>query len=368
MVDYLTEIPLPGRRLAPPLVGATARRAGVALPTFVAGPENRLVAATVTRLLDAARAPSTATLHGNGAARFAPPVIALFGPSGTGKTHLAHGLVCYWQGQRGPEAAEYVTAGDFRRRFHDAIRGDAVVEFRRHFRDRQLLAIDDLHHLPADQHLLQELRYLLDDYEDRGGTVVVTSNRPASTLANMTPDLCSRLASGLMLQLAAPETAARLRVIRQTSAAIGRALSDDAAHRLAAGVTGATTNLIGALFELCLAAPGQEASDDHRAVQLLATRRPSLREIIAVVARYTRVPQKQLKSGSRKRSIVFARAVAAYLARELAAASYLEIGRALGGRDHTTIMHNYHKIDRDRMRHPATQETLDELRRILLSR
>ncbi len=368
MVDYLTEMPLPGRTLVPPARVAADREAKVALPAFVAGPENRLVAAAFNRLIDAAHAPSAATVQASRAAHFAPAVLALFGPSGTGKTHLAYGLVRYWQQQRGTEAAQYVTAGDFRRQFHDAIRGDAIVDFRRHCRDCQLLAIDDLHHLPPSEHLLQELRYTLDEYEDRGGTVVVTSNRPANTLANMPSDLRSRLAGGLMLQLAPLGAAARLHVIRQTSAAIGRSLSDDAAHRLAAGVSGTTTDLIGALFELCQAAPDSQVSDSHRAEQLLAKRRPALREIIAVVARYTRVPQKQLKSASRKQSTVFARAIAVYLARELAAASYLEIGRALGGRDHTTIMHSYRKIDEDRLRCPATQETLDELRRILVSR
>jgi chromosomal replication initiator protein len=366
VVDYLTEIPLPGRKLAPPRAGASDRRAQVVSPSFVAGRENRLVATTLTRLLDAAGARSAAP--SNGATRFVPTVLALFGSSGIGKTHLAHGLVRSWQQQRGAEAAEYTTATDFRREFHEAIRCDAVVEFRRNFRSRQLLAIDDLHHLPADASLLQELRYTLDDYEDRGATVVVTSNRPASMLAHMSPDLCSRLASGLTVQIAAPGTAARLHVVRQTSAAIGRALSDDAARRLATGVSGTTNDLIGALFKLCLATPNQEASDADRAEQFLTTRRPTLREIIAVVARYTQVSQKQLKSGSRKQSTVFARAVTVYLARELAGASYLEIGRALGGRDHTTIMHSYRKIEHDRLRCPATQETLNELRRILLSR
>jgi len=108
-----------------------------------------------------------------------------------------------------------------------------------------------------------------------------------------------------------------------------------------------------------------------RADQLLAARaarRPTLREITTVVARYQNLPQSQLKSSSRRQSIVFARAIVVFLAREVAAATYDEIGRALGGRDHTTIIHNYRKIARQRERDPQTQETLEHLRRILLSR
>jgi chromosomal replication initiator protein len=362
VVDQLTDIPLPGRKCSSPPASAANLHRDVELPAFVAGPENRLVAAAFQQLLRSAGGFSDASFA---APRFAPPIIALFGPSGTGKTHLAHGLVRYWQKQRGDEAAQYLTASDFRRQFTDAIRADAVPELRRGLRSRQLLAIDDLHQLPGDDHLLQELRYMLDAYEEQGGTVIVTSHRPVAALANLATDVRSRLAAGLMLQLASPGPAARLRIIRQITTALGNRLADDAATRLANGINGTTRDLIGALFELCAAPARNGATDAERAGQLLSARRPTLRQIIPVVARYTRVPQKQLKSASRRHSIVFARSVAVYLARELAAASYHEIGRALGGRDHTTIMHNYHKIDDDRRSCPDTQETLDELRRIL---
>jgi chromosomal replication initiator protein len=368
VVDQLTDIPLPGRKLAPQLAD-TANGHALVSPVFIAGPENRLVAATFRRLITAAGATPAALC--NAAARPVPSVLCLFGPSGAGKTHLVHGLVRHWQQQCGEETAEYMTAADFRRQFLAAIRSDGIVEFRRCLRGRQLLAIDDLHQLPADEHLSQELRYTLDACEERGGIVFITASRPPATLGNMPPDVRSRLAAGLMLQLAAPGAAARLRIVRQTSAALGRSISDEAAQRLATAVKGTASDLIGALFELCSMPRGNDATDAVEADQVLADRmanRPTLREITAVVARYTGVPQKQLKSGSRKQSTVFARAIVVYLARELAAASYHEIGRALGGRDHTTTMHNYRNIDADRLRNSATQEALDELRRILLSR
>jgi chromosomal replication initiator protein len=86
------------------------------------------------------------------------------------------------------------------------------------------------------------------------------------------------------------------------------------------------------------------------------------------VARYTNVPQKQLKSASRKQSTVFARAIAVYLAREITGESYDQIGRALGGRDHTTVMHNYKKIAQELTSDVATQEAITDLRRLLAVR
>ncbi len=101
MVDHITEIPLPGRSVVShPSGRASADEAGVNLPAFVAGPENRLVAATLEELLNRADPQmSPSTSHG----MYAPPfVLALFGPSGVGKTHVSRGLVRHWQNRRGP--------------------------------------------------------------------------------------------------------------------------------------------------------------------------------------------------------------------------------------------------------------------------
>jgi chromosomal replication initiator protein len=337
------------------------------LPAFVAGPENRLVAGAIGQLMHATSNASNATPP----KPLAPSVLVLFGPSGTGKTHLARGLVRHWHEHCGPATAEYIPAADFRHRFNDAIKRQAELEFRNAIRGHQLLAIDDLQHLPPDDHVLQELRYTLDDYEERGGTVIVTSTQPITALPNLPPDIRSRLAGGLALQLAPPGDAARMRIIRHASHALGRPLSEEAANRLARGMPGTANNLFGAVFELCNTATASGMSDANRAEKLLAARaarRPTLREIVAAVARHQDLPQSQLKSSSRRQSIVFARAIVVFLARELASASYDEIGRALGGRDHTTIIHNYRKIDGQRERDPQTQQTLEHLRRILLSR
>jgi chromosomal replication initiator protein len=364
VVDHIIEIPLPGRTVASPTCDAPGHAAGVSLPSFVAGPENRLVAAAITRLMRDDRQ------QVQDEAPRAPTVWAFYGPSGSGKTHLARGLVRHWHDHHGPDSAEYLTAVDFRRALSAAIDGENVSELRDRIRGRLLLAIDDLHRLPDDDYLVEELRYTLDDLELAGGTVIVTSMQPAGTLANMPPDLRSRLSSGLVLQLAPPGTAARERLVRQVAAALGRPVSDEVAGRLANGLQGTASELFGAVFELLAAAPVNGMANVKQADRLLASRaarRPTLREITTVVAKYFRQPQAVLKSASRRQSAVLPRAVAVYLARELAGASYEQIGRALGGRDHTTIMHNYRKIDRQRQRDLAIQETLAELRRILLS-
>lgn len=365
MVDPVIEIPLPGRSLASPQGEAGA----ATLPSFIAGPENRLVAGAVGRMLDCgAAAAATCEADQPPRLRVTFPVLALYGPSGTGKTHLARGLIRFWQSRHGALSAEYLTAGDFRRLLTDALDTDTVVDFRRRLRACEVLAIDDIHRLAKVPHLQEELRYTFDALEQSGGTLVVTSPRPVQTLANLAADLRSRLSSGLVLQVAPPGTAARERLLRQVCAALGRPLTEAASHILAEGIAGTANELFGAATEWLAHGPRRAGNDVRWTRDYLAqreTRRPPLRQIIAVVAKYYGVPQKVLKSASRRQAAVFARAVAVYLARELTGASYERIGHALGGRDHTTIMHNYRKIQQDFRRDPATREAIDELTRIL---
>jgi chromosomal replication initiator protein len=350
VIEYLSEIPLPGRMLAPPAAQAGTRSPKSSSFGFVAGAENRLVASVVTRLMQ----PVTGVT--------APKLVALFGRTGTGKTHLALGLVNHWNIHHGAESATYLTAGDFYRGLLDAIKRTITTEFHRALRDHQLLAIDDLHQLPGDAYVLRELRFTLDAFEENGGTIIVTSLRPANTLANISPDLRSRLSAGLSLQLAPPAGAARIRIIRRASESLGRPFSEQAAARLASSVDGTANDLFGAVFEHCA------STNDDQSIPTRFARQPQLREIVAAVAQHFKLPQKQLKSQSRRQSIVTARAVAIYLARELAGASYEQIGRALGGRDHTTIIHNYRKIERERSNDPAIQEAIEELGRIIRTR
>jgi chromosomal replication initiator protein len=363
MLDCVTEIPLPGRVLVPSKVPPRNGAARNPLPSFVAGPENHLVAGAFTQLLQ------TSTATADAAKPFTPALLVLFGPSGTGKSHLATGLVRHWQAQFGEASATYTTAADFRHRLNDAIKRQAELAFRNEFRGSDLLVIDDLQHLPADDYAFQELRYTLDDYEDRGATVIITSSEAVNSLPNLPADLRSRLSAGLALQLAPPGVAARVRIINHAATAIDCPISSDTAERLAKGVEGNANNLFRALFEL--SSTSGSTISTQAADELLAAhsaRRPTIREITAVVARNQNVPQSQLKSSSRKQSIVFARGLIVYLARELADLSYEEIGRALGGRDHTTIIHNYRKIAHECETNPQTAQSLETLRCTLLNR
>jgi chromosomal replication initiator protein len=362
VVDRLIEIQLPGRAFSgSPALGAKSAPTMV-MPTFVTGPENRLLASAIERLLIDATVRAATDVD---AASDMPQVFAIHGSSGVGKTHLARGIVQRWQERHGPESAEYLTASDFRHLLIAAIKNEDVAEFRQKIQAHRLLVIDELDRLSRDPYVQQELRSTLDARAERGGTLLVTSTQAVSALRNLNADIRSRLSAGLVLQLLPPEDAAKKRILRQASGTLGRPLSDEAARRLAAGIRGTASELFGALFELfadCTSWAGGDVRCVERYLALRVARRPSLRNILQAVAKYCAVPQKLMKSSSRRQSAVLARSIAAYLSRELAGVSFKQIGAALGGRDHSTIMHSHRKIKRQIARDLATRTAIEELR------
>lgn len=352
VVDLVTEIPLRGRTFVAPAREERGEPARVTLGSYVAGPENHVAACAINQLLEL------------GAAATRSP-LAICGASGAGKTHLARGLVHSWQERFGAGSAMYLTAADFRHTLADAVRQEAVAEFRARIRNHRLLVIDDIDRLPHDEYVQQELRFTIDAFAESGAMLVVTSSKPLGMVRELSTDVRSRLAAGLELLLAPPEEAARAELVRHTSAALGRPLSAGAAARFATGIAGTANDLFGALFEFnarfAAAVERDELTTVEEFLKLRLARRPAMNEILQAVARYYRVPQKVLKSSTRRQSAVAARAMAIYLARELAELSYERIGQALGGRDHSTIMHSYRKVADALTHDPQIRQNFAEL-------
>ena len=181
------------------------------------------------------------------------------------------------------------------------------AEFRADFRSRRLLAIDDLQHMPADDFVWQELRFFLDAFEDSGGTVIITASEPISTLPNISPDIRSRLSAGLRCSSLRLQAPARTRIVQQASDALGRPLADDAST-LGPGING-TARRFQRCFRTPVAANAKLAAIRSEPMHSRFARRQSTDDLPDFGRRRPplSIPQKQLKSQSRRQSIVYAR-------------------------------------------------------------
>jgi chromosomal replication initiator protein len=321
------------------------------LGTFVAGPENRLPILALEKLLAGEAEFSTAA--------WANPLM-LVGPAGSGKSLLVRAVVRRWLPVLGPDRVSYFTAIDFARQLLAARTDGMLAELRASLARLQLLVIEDLHKLPAKLALHHELRDLFDKLSESGAIVICTSQLSPTVQPQLEAGLADRLSGGLVLWLNHPSTEARLELLCLVTRQRGTQIDDRHLRTLAESVTGPVPHLFRALREWELAAKlGRHPATARTGI--------SAKDVIAVVARYFGVTQSALRGPGRRKSLVFARNTAVYLLRTLSDASYAQIGKDLGHRDHSTIMHSMESMQLALATDAATQHSIEELRRILLA-
>lgn len=356
MIDAIVDIPLPGQLTAPVGDGLAAAAQG----HFLAGPENRLVPVAVGCVLDE---PDCG---------YSP--LVLYGPSGTGKSHIAQGLAAAWKARNRRQRVVCTTAVEFARELADAIESQAVEEFRTKYRTADLLVFEDLGQLAtrksgklsAQEELVQTLDALLAQQR----WVIVTAPAAVPELPGLLPTLQSRLSAGLTIALAPPGPAAREAILRQLAARKGVQLPELVAQVLAAGLGGTVPQLAGALSQLAGPARfGAAEIDLASAKRYLArrnrSRQPTIHDIALATARHFRLRLADLRSSVRHRALVTGRGVAVYLARHLAGRSLQEIGRYFGGRDHSTVMHSCRQTARLAQSDPTIHEAIECLQKEL---
>jgi chromosomal replication initiator protein len=356
MVDGVVDIPLPGRPLE------FAAEQGDAVPPchFIVGPENRLVEVAVRSVVEE----STGGYN---------PLV-FYGPSGVGKSHLAHGLAAAWKARDRRLRVVCTTAVDFARELAEAIETQGVDEFRTKHRGAALLVVEDLGMLATRKsgklNAQEELIHTLDALVADNRWVVVTASAAPSALPGIVPALQSRLTAGLMIPLAPPGIEARLAILEQLAALRNIPLPAPVARVLAEGVVGTAPDLAGSLMQLAMPAEFHNTPfDAESARKYLAdrgcVRQPTLHEIALATSRYFSLRLSDLRSPVRRRALVVARGVAIYLARRFTNESLQQIGEYFGGRDHSTVMHSCRKAEELLVNDPAVREALEQLQKTL---
>lgn len=329
------------------------------LPYFIAGDENRL--ATFVAVADDA-----ALDVGN-------PLL-LIGPSGSGKSALAMHLaarlsrsrtVASSQTQpdsRQPIAAEisdaepaavlYLTAVDFARAYADGVAADILQPLRDEIHQAAVLVIDDLHLIRDKPAAQDELALRIDTRTQRNQPTILTSRRLPSEIRGIRPLLASRAMPGLTIPLAVPSGEARIQILRELAIHHQLELDEDLIlllhERLDARLP--ARSLESAIKQIALwgrmhdAAPSLQAAE--YAIETVGeSEEISLAQITSAVAKYYRLKRSELRSGSRKQTLVRARSLAMLLGRRLTSKSMHQIGDYFGGRDHTTVLHAVRKTE-----------------------
>jgi chromosomal replication initiator protein len=292
----------------------------------------------------------------------------LYGGVGLGKTHLLNAI-----GNHVAETSDlriaYVTTEQFTNEVINSIRYDKMMDLRKRYRNIDMLLIDDVQFLAGKERTQEEFFHTFNTLYEAHKQIVLSSDRSPKEIANTEERLQSRFGWGLIADLQPPDVETRIAILRKKSDDEGIALPEEVIQFLAANMKSNIRELEGSLVRL-----GAYTSLTGRPITLDMAKNV-LRDLIgekkkliamddideAVAARF-HIKVAEMKSRRRSKTLVYPRQIAMYLCRELTEASFPEIGRHFGGKDHTTIIHAYRQIARAREADSELNATLESLK------
>ena len=271
----------------------------------------------------------------------------IYGGVGLGKTHLMQAIGQQTIERRKMQKVMYLSSERFINEFIDAIQHNMLVRFRKRYRQTDVLLIDDIHFLAGKERSQEEFFHTFNTLFDGRKQIVLSSDRPASEIANLEQRLVSRLECGLTTELQPPDLETRMAILRKKAEAFYIELSEDVLAFLAQRVRTNVRRLEGALLRVASykSLSGRECSCET-VEQLLrdilreeAKKTVTIGQIQKKVAEHFDVRLADMTSKRRSANIAFPRQVAMYLARRHTKASLHQIGEIFGGRDHGTVLH-----------------------------
>ena len=301
----------------------------------------------------------------------------IYAPPGLGKTHLLHAIGNYVLSFGGGATVRYATAESFTNHFIAALGSKSLEAFKCAYRDADVLLIDDVQFLASKARTEEEFFHTFNALYESGRQLVLTCDRLPRALVSVEQRLRERFEAGLVADIAAPDHATRVAILRKRAALDQIPLADPGVLDVVADrVTDNIRALEGALIRVvAYHSLTQRPIDVALATEVLdalypspRSRTPSIDDIQATVAKHFDLSVTQLNSSSRTSQISWPRQLAIHLARDLTGASLPTIGKAFGGRNHATVMHACKRVSERLKQDPQAVEELDALTRKLSGR
>jgi chromosomal replication initiator protein len=292
----------------------------------------------------------------------------IYGGVGLGKTHLLH-AVGYQSAKLFPGMmVVYITSERFTNELINAIRYDRTAEFRTRYRNIDLLLIDDIQFISGKERTQEEFFHTFNTLYESRKQIIVSSDSPPKDIPEIEERLRSRFEWGLIADIQPPDFETRVAILKKKAALERVRLADDVAYLIASRVKSNIRELEGSLTRMIAfcALTGREMSVDL-AQEVLGELWGEEEKVITIEQIQRKVSEAygiklaDLKAKNRTKAVAFPRQIAMYLARQLTHASLSEVGRAFGGKDHTTVLHAVDKIQVLLQEDPKLRKTIDGL-------
>ena len=278
----------------------------------------------------------------------------IYGAAGLGKTHLLHAIGHYVHSNYQHYVVRYVSTETFLNEFVDAIRLNTTAEFKRRYRDIDVLLVDDIQFLANREGLQEEFFHTFNSLHGANKQIVISSDRPPDNIPTLEDRLRGRFKWGLITDIQPPDLETRLAILRNKAERDRVSVPAETLEFIATKVSTNIRELEGALIRVTAFASLNRVPITTELAQTLladlmresAPKRRTDDELLAEIAGILGFEVDALKGKSRQRPLVTARQIAMYVFRDITDLSYPAIARVFGGRDHTTVIHAVDKIER----------------------
>ncbi len=328
------------------------------LSSFVVGPSNEL-----------AFAAAAAITEGPGK-KYNP--FFIYGGVGLGKTHLIQAIgneiVAKYKNKIKPK---YVSSEQFTRDIVWGLRNDRIESVKKKYRDVDVLIIDDIQFIGGKEKTEEEFFHTFNALYESNKQIIISSDRPPQSLPTLQERLRSRFEGGLITDVSYPEYEMRVAIIRSKLQEMNRKLSDPVVDLIAKKLRKNIRELEGVLKKIIFYEERKQTEISIKMAEEIIekttqnlSKRVADSQILKAVAEFFGITVEDLVSHNRRKEVVEPRQIAIYLLRDISDLSYPYIGEKLG-RDHTTAIHSYEKINQEINRNPALNQKILTIKDII---
>lgn len=297
----------------------------------------------------------------------------LYGGVGLGKTHLMHAIGNRIKQNNPSMKVLYTSSEKFTNEIINSIQNKNTEAFRKKYRNIDCLIIDDIQFLKGKEQTQVEFFHTFNALKDANKQIIISSDRPPREIETLEDRLRTRFEQGLTADIQPPDLETRVAILRTKAETDNIALPNEVITLLATNISTNIREIEGAYNKIIAYTSLMDMPITPETAQKVLTdmgndvktKQITFEGIIKVVADHYNVKEEELFNKKRTQNIAYPRQIAMYLCRELADLSYPRIGELFGGRDHTTVIHAYEKISKNRATSLTLQNEIQKMVEIL---
>ena len=295
----------------------------------------------------------------------------IYGASGHGKTHLIQAVGNHIKKAFPDKKIFYLTSERFGTEYFSSLQNNTAQQFKEKYRKYDVIIMDDVQFFSSKEKFQEELFHLFNTFHNTNRQLVFSSDKHPNFIPDLEERLKTRFASGMIVDIPAPDHESKMAIIKAKAASYNIVLSDDIIDFLAKNVDGAIREIEGVINAISCQVQLKKKDMSLNEIKNLIknNQKPkkttSVKEVVKIISDFYNIKEESVYDKTRKKEVVKPRQVIMYILREDFNISFPSIGEKLGGRDHTTVIHSCEKIKADIKTNPNLVEEISQIRAMI---